>query len=122
MNKGERIVWRTLKAKLIKGQTLGEASINLEKGERIYAAASSSQEPGKIIDLGLYENNQKVSEPMDLSFWKRNPGSGLYLDGFKPLEITGGAIITARISTVTPFSIDTDLEIEIVFAVIQKCQ
>lgn len=113
----EKIDWFTLKIKLAAGETLAQKKIFLDKGKRIVAAVAVATEPGKIVDLGLYDQNTQVSAPMDLSLWKKS-NAGNFTDGFKPLEITGGMDITARISTADGLA--SDLDIEVVFGVIKE--
>lgn len=106
----EKIDWFTLKMKLAAGETLAEKAITLDKGKRVVAAVATASEPGKIVDLGLYENGQQVSAPMDLSLWKKS-NAGNFTDGFKPLEIKGGTEITARLFTAVALAADFDIEL-----------
>ncbi len=112
----KKIDWKTLKIKLLAGETLAEKAITLDKGEKVVASVAVASDPGKIVDLGLYENNQQVSAPMDLSLWKKS-NAGIFTDGFKPLEIKGGSEIQARLSTAAGLA--ADLDIEVVFGVIK---
>lgn len=112
----ERIDWFTLKMKLTAGETLAEKAITLDRGKRVVAAVAVASAPGKIVDLGLYENGSQVSAPMDLDLWKKS-NAGNFTDGFKPIEIKGGTEITARLFTSTALA--AELEIEVVFGVIK---
>lgn len=115
----KKTTWRTLRAILPVGQSNVDKEISLEKGERIVAAVATSEAPGQLVSLGLYENNNEVSAPMDLDFWRRS-NSGQYLDGFKPIGYNGGGTVQARIFTPKPLATANDLEIEIVFGIIQE--
>jgi len=112
----DKIIWFTMKMALLIGETQAEKSITLDKGKRIVAAVAVASSPGKIVDLGLYENGNQVSAPMDLELWKKS-NAGKYTDGFKPLEITGGTEIKARLSTAVALA--ADLEMEVIFGVIK---
>ena len=116
-----KVNWKTLKVTLPVGQTNVDKNIYLEKGERIVSALAASQEPGQLVSLGLYEGNNEASAPMSIDFWKRS-NAGHYLDGFKPLEFNGGREITARITTTRALATAADLEIEIVFGIIQQSE
>lgn len=113
----EKIEWKTLRTKFAAGETLAEKEIALEKGKRIVAAVATSTAPGKLISLGLFENGNEVSAPMDLDFWKRS-NSGHYLDGFKPIEYRGGSTVSARFAATTALA--ADIEIELVFGIIKE--
>lgn len=110
--------WKTLRVTFLKGEAYAEKEVTLDKGERIVAAVATSEMPTQLVNLGLYENGQEVSAPMDLSFWRRS-NSGQFLDGFKPLGITGGSTISARLSTTGILATTNDLQVEIAFAIIQ---
>ena len=115
----EKVIWKTLRVAFPVGQDYTEKEISLEKGKRIVAAIATNQDPSQLVNLGLYENGQEISAPMDLDFWRRS-NAGQFLDGFKPLGYTGGATISARLSTTRPLATATDLEVEIVFGIIQE--
>ena len=113
----ETIEWKTLRVKFPAGESFTEKEISLEKGKRIVAAAITDKAPAQLINLGLYENGSEVSAPMNLEFWKRS-NSGRYLDGFKPLGYTGGATVSARLSSTAPLV--AGLEVEIVFGIVKE--
>jgi len=112
-----QVIWKTLKMALEAGETLAEKDISMEPGVRVVSAAVTGQDKGQIVDLGLFENGQKISDPMDLEFWKRS-NAGQYLDGFKPIGYKGGSTLTARLSTLTALA--AKLDVEIVFGIIQE--
>ena len=113
----KKVDWKTLKLTLKAGDLTAEKNIQLDPGERIVAAATTGKAKDQIIDLGLYENGNQISAPMDLDFWTRS-NSGNFLDGFKPLETTGGNTCTGRISTANAPA--ADIDIEIVFGIIKE--
>ncbi|NJW53545.1 hypothetical protein [Salinimicrobium oceani] len=114
-----KVHWKTLRVVLPVGETNANKDLFLDKGERIVTAVAVNQDPGQLVSLGLFEGNQEVSTPMNVDFWKRS-NAGQYLDGFKPIEFTGGSTITARITTSKALATATDLEVEIVFGIIQE--
>lgn len=113
----KKVDWKTLNISLAAGETIATGEVPLERGERIVAAAETGSEPGQIINLGLYEQNNEVSAPMDLAFWKRS-NSGQYLDGFKPIGFKGGTTVEARLTTKTAVAAQVDLQI--VFGIIKE--
>ena len=113
----KKVDWKTLKLSLKAGDLTAEKNIQLDPGERIVAAATTGKAKDQIIDLGLYENGQQISAPMDLDFWARS-NSGNFLDGFKPLETKGGITCTGRVSTAVAPAADVD--IEVVFGIIKE--
>lgn len=112
-----KIVYKTLRAKLAVGATEVTKDIQLERGERIVAAATTNRDPGQLVSLALYENGNQVSAPMDIDFWRKS-NAGRYLDGFKPLEHRGGATLQLRAVASTAVA-NTDLDIEVVFGIIK---
>lgn len=114
----EKIEWKSLRMKLAIGAKVAEKEITLEKGKRIVTAVVTNVVPVQLVNLGLYENGNEISAPMNLEFWKRS-NSGLYLDGFKPIEFRGGSQISVRIASTVAIT-DTNLEIEIVFGIIKE--
>lgn len=110
--------WKSLRIVLAVGESIAEKDIALEKGERIVSAVAY-QEPGQLVALGLYENGNEISAPMNLDFWKRS-NAGQYLDGFKPIEFKGGSGITARLIASAPLAGAKNLEVEIVFGIIKE--
>ena len=114
----KKVLWKTLQLSLVVGQSIGEKDITLEKGERIVCAAISNRTPDELVQLGLYENGNKISDPMNLKFWERS-NAGQYLDGFKPIEFKGGSQLTARLTSNVALTGATDLQVEVVFGIIQ---
>lgn len=113
----KKVDWKTLNISLVPGETIANKEIHLELGERIVAAVETGSEPGQIINLGLYEQNNEVSAPMALPFWKRS-NAGQYLDGFKPISFKGGSSVDVRLSTKSPIA--NAVEIQIVFGIIKE--
>ena len=113
----KKVDWKTLNISLVVGETTTTGEVPLERGERIVAAVETGSEPGQIINLGLYEQNNEVSVPMDLGFWKRS-NSGQYLDGFKPIGFKGGTTVEVRLTTKTP--VPAAVDVQIVFGIIKE--
>lgn len=114
----KKVIWKTLRVTMPVGETVATGKVSLEKGERILAAATSGDKPGQLVSLGLFENENEVSTPMDLHFWEKS-NAGKFLDGFKPLDYTGGGTVEARLSTKTAIA-TKDLQVEMVFAIIKE--
>lgn len=114
----KKVIWKTLRVVMPVGETYAEGDISLERGERILAAAVASKSPGQLVSLGLYENSMEVSAPMDLQFWERS-NAGKFLDGFKPLDYSGGGTVQAKLNAKTAIAAE-DLQVEMVFAIIQE--
>ena len=112
----EKIEWKTLRVKFAVGESFTEKEISLPSGKRIVAAAIAKPVPTVLINLGLFENGNEVSAPMDLEFWKKSE-AGQYLDGLKPLGYNGGATVSARLSATNALA--TAIEVEIVFGIIK---
>lgn len=113
----KKTTYKTLRIAFAAGETLAEKEITLDPGERIVAAVATSVDPTQLVALGLYENGNEVSAPMDLDFWRKS-NAGHYLDGFKPLEYRGGGSISARLSTTAALA--AALDVEIVFGIIKE--
>lgn len=113
----KKVDWKTLNISLAIGETIATGEVPLEKGERIVAAVETGTDPGQIINLGLYEQNNEVSAPMALPFWKRS-NAGQYLDGFKPIGFKGGTTVEARVTTKT--AVAEAVDIQIVFGIIKE--
>lgn len=113
----EKTQWKTLKLSLAVGEEQTAKDIMLEKGKRIVSAVAKNRETAELVSLGLFEANQEVSTPMNLSFWERS-NSGQYLDGFKPIEYTGGSEISVRMAANAPITVAA-LEVEIAFGIIK---
>lgn len=114
----KKVIWKRLKCILAVGETVGNAEINLDSGERLLVAATTNRDPGQLVSLGLFENSTEVSAPMDISFWRKS-NAGLFLDGFKPVSYKGGATIRMELTTDTAIA-GSDLQVEMVFATIKE--
>lgn len=117
----ENVEYKTARIVIPGGKNQGTKDIHLVPGLRIVAAATTNRAPGQLVSIGLEETGNRVSVPMDVDFWRRSTG-GSYLDGFKPLETRGGAMltITATGSRNVDAATETDLEIEVVFAIVKE--
>ena len=113
----KKVDWKTLNISMLTGETIANKEIHLELGERIVAAVETGTDPGQIINLGLYEQNNEVSAPMALPFWKRS-NAGQYLDGFKPIGFKGGSSVDVRLMTKSPLA--NPVEVQIVFGIIKE--
>jgi len=113
----KKVDWKTLNISMAAGETIATGEVPLEKGERIVVAIETGSEPGQVINLGLYEQNNEVSAPMALGFWKRS-NAGQYLDGFKPIGFRGGTTVEARLTTKNPVA--AALDVQIAFGIIKE--
>ncbi len=113
----KKVEWKTQVLTLAAGETRADKDLHLEKGERIVVAAVPATEPGKIVNLGLYEGGNEISSPMDIAFWERS-NAGQYLDGFKPISFKGGTTVTTRLTTAT--ALVADLQVQVVFGIIKE--
>lgn len=113
----EKTQWKTIRLSLAVGETLAEKEITLDKGKRIVSAVAKNRETAELVSIGLFENGNEVSTPMNLEFWERS-NSGQYLDGFKPIEYNGGSQISVRLSANAPITVAA-LEIEVAFGIIK---
>ncbi len=113
----QKVKWRKQVLTIEAGSKYDQNTILIPSGKRVVAAAIGSKPKDQIINLGFDENGSEVETEMDLDFWKKND-TGKFLDGFKPLEYTGGSTLTLKLTATTDLT--ENFQVQVVFGIIDN--
>ncbi|WP_271770445.1 hypothetical protein [Aquimarina algiphila] len=119
MNTAYKYQFKTLTVTLPVGDTQASKNIELPSGMQIVAAAKPSTTPGKVLNLGLFEQGQEINTPIDVSFWRDREIGNHFIDGFVPVNSNGSSEVEARL--IAPDgALAAAITVQVVFVIVQQ--
>lgn len=106
----------TVNVTLIKATLIANAPIDIPDGKVVAIGAAISGNPeDRIIDLGIFKNNNAVVQPADYRFSQKTNG-GTFVESMRPVNFEGGFSMQARLSAYA-VSATEDITVQVLFMI-----
>ena len=113
----QKPTFKTVKLTIPVGSKEAIQKIDIPKGVAVFLGAQARPAQDQIVDCAVYENGQRILDPIDVAWLDGNNGS--FRNRTLELPYNGGSTIEVEVKTQNNVA-GSDLNIEFVFGIWQQ--